>query len=428
MSAPTRPVVVTGVGLVSALGDSAPELWQALAAGRSGISEITAFDTAGLSCRRGGSIDGFDPRETLGQANFRPLDRTGRLATVAAARALDDSGHGGADRGDRTDHAGEAEIGLVLGTMFGSVHTISEFDRRALVAGPQYAKPLDFANSVINAAAGQAAIWHHLTGVNGTISGGTTAGVQAIAYGADLVAGGRVDAVLAGGAEELCFESFLGFDRGGLTAGADDEPAAAVPFHARRRGFLPAEGAALLMLESEAAARSRGARVLAQVRGHATAFDPSRGRDPERAAATVERVARWALDSAGVAAEDVALLSASASGSPSGDRSEARGVASALCGRARELPVTAVKALLGEALGASGAFQTVAALGSLARGTAPGISGLDATDEGFPLPLAGPDERPVDPAGVALVVAVGLDGNVSALVISGGEDLGSGSP
>jgi len=425
-----RTVVVTGLGALTPVGATAPALWDALAAGRSGISEITAFDTEGLPCRQGGEIVGFDPRDTLGQANFRPLDRTGRLATVTAALALADAGWDGADR--RAGKGGSSgadapEIGLVLGTMFGSVHTISQFDQRALVAGPQYAKPLDFANSVINAAAGQAAIWHRLTGVNGTVSGGTTAGVQAIAYASDLVAAGRADAVLAGGADELCFESFLGFVRGGFTAGSDDgpgsEPGASVPFHARRRGFLPGEGAALLMLETEATARARGGRILAEVRGHATAFDPSRGRDPARAVETVERVVRAALDSAGIGPEGVAFLSASASGRPTGDRSEAMGVAAALGDRARELPVTAVKGTLGEALGASGALQTVAALGGLARGELPGIPGLDATDEGFPLPLAGPEARPVDRSGAALVTAVGLDGNVCALVIAGREDL-----
>ena len=95
--------------------------------------------------------------------------------------------------------------------MFGSVRTIAEFDRRRLTAGPNYVKPFDFANSVINAAAGQTAIWHRLTGVNSTISGGAAAGLEALAYAAGLMANGRETVVLAGGAEELCFESFYGF-------------------------------------------------------------------------------------------------------------------------------------------------------------------------------------------------------------------------
>jgi 3-oxoacyl-(acyl-carrier-protein) synthase len=306
--------------------------------------------------------------------------------------------------------------------MFGSVRTIAEFDRRGLTAGPKYTKPLDFANSVINAAAGQAAIWHGLTGVNATVAGGTTAGLQALAYAADLVATGRADAILAGGADELCFESFLGFARGGFLAGRDG----AVPFHPESEGFVPAEAAALLPLEAEDAARARGARIVGRLLGHASVFDPSRGRDPERTAETVARAVRLALESAEVAPDDVACLSASASGLPALDRSEARGVAEALGERAADLPVTAVKGLLGEGLGASGALQTLAALAALDAGELPGIPGLDRLEEGFPLPLAGPGARSLvsgsggtgGTGATALVTAVGLDGNVCALLVS----------
>ena len=124
--------------------------------------------------RLAGRVD-FDPRTYLGDGNLRPLDRTGRLAVAASGLALDAAGWTAEERA-------ETEVGLVLGTMFGSVHTISEFDRRAMEAGPNYAKPMEFANSVINAAAGQTAIWHDLWGINATISGGTASGAQAIAY------------------------------------------------------------------------------------------------------------------------------------------------------------------------------------------------------------------------------------------------------
>src|SRR5205085_7794233 len=140
---------------------------------------------------------------------LRPLDRTSRLVASAAQLALNDSGWSEALRNQH-------EVGLVLGTMFCSVRTISEFDRRAVEAGPAYASPLDFSNTVINAAAGQTAILHDLRGVNTTVSTGVTSGLQAIAYAADLIRGGRARALLAGGADELCFESFYGFERAGL--------------------------------------------------------------------------------------------------------------------------------------------------------------------------------------------------------------------
>ena len=151
----------------------------------------------------------------------------------------------------------------MLGTMFCSVRTISQFDRRALEVGPAYASPMDFSNTVINAAAGQTAIMHNLRGINSTISTGTTSGLQAISYATEVIRSGRARAVLAGGADEMCFESFYGFDRAGLLCRSDQcEGDFPIPFDKRRNGFALGEGAAFLMLENATFARQRGAHVL----------------------------------------------------------------------------------------------------------------------------------------------------------------------
>ncbi|HEX6201360.1 MAG TPA: beta-ketoacyl synthase N-terminal-like domain-containing protein, partial [Thermoanaerobaculia bacterium] len=357
---------------------------------------------------------GFAEAAHFGDRNFRPLDRTGRLAAAAAGLALADAGW---PASGRDEVAAGIELGLVLGTTFGSVHTISEFDRRALTAGPNYVKPLDFANSVINAAAGQTAIWHDLRGVNSTLSGGPSVGLTALAYAADLVATGRADVLLAGGAEELCYESFLGYARTGRTAGAGGGTPCAVPFDARRNGFAPGEGAALLVLEAEEVARARGARVLAVVAGHGSAFDPSRGRDDAPGETAVARAVAAALADAGRAAGDLAAVSASADGSPAGDRREARGLAAALGAAAGELPVTSVKGALGEPLGAGGAFQAAALVATLGDGRLPGIAGLGEPEAGLGLGGLSAETRRVDRPWV-LASALDLDGNARALVVA----------
>src|SRR5712692_9146723 len=221
-------VFITGTGLISSLGDSSAQLHAALCAGRSGIGAIRSFSAKGLNCHLGAEIKSFQAEKYLGRMNLRPLDRTSRLAAGAARLSLDNSGWS-------EEMVKQEEVGLVLGTMFGSLHTISEFDRRILEAGPEYVSPMDFANTVINAAAGQAAIWHNLRGINSTISAGAASGLQAIGYGAELIRCGRLKALLAGGAEEFCFESFLGFCRAGMlcgsSGGAGERP---IPFDARR--------------------------------------------------------------------------------------------------------------------------------------------------------------------------------------------------
>lgn len=419
MSAPGRAsgdhrVVVTGVGVVSPLGDSPGALHAALCRGERGLGPPEAAELAALPFlvdSLAGEVRGFDPAAYLGEGNFRPLDRTGRLASVAAELALSAAGWSPeARRG--------GDLGLVLGTMFGSVRTIAEFDRRALTAGPNYVKPFDFANSVINAAAGQAAIWHGLRGVNTTVAGGTAAGLQALAYAADLVGSGRAEAVLAGGADELCLESFLGFSRLGLLCSANGHGTGPrpVPFEARRNGFAPAEGAALLVLEPAEAAAARGAEALAEVLGHGAAFDPSRGGDPESAAAALVRAVSSALAAAGLEAGDVGCASLSASGSRTLDRVEARALGQALGPRAAELPVTAAKSGLGESLGASGGFQAAVLLESLRSGELPGVAGLEEPEAGLPLAALRRESVPVA-AAVGLLTALDRHGGAHALLL-----------
>jgi len=266
-------VVITGAGVISPLGDSPARVHDSLCRGLSAIKPITLFSTAGLGCPLGGEIADFDATKYLGQRNLRPLDRTPRLVASAAQLALAASGWSAEMREAQ-------EVGLVLGTMFCSLHTISEFDRRALEAGPTYASPMDFSNTVINAAAGQTAIAHNLRDVNTTISTGVTSGLEAISYATELIRSGRARALLAGGADELCFESFFGFDRAGLLCRSDssvgDFP---IPFDKRRNGSALGEGAALLMLEDVALARARGAKILGEVVGRGSSYDCSRGRD-----------------------------------------------------------------------------------------------------------------------------------------------------
>lgn len=408
MSAERPRVVVTGMGVLTTLGDSVTALHDALSAGRRGLGPVEWPEGGDLPERLAGPLD-FDPRTYLGDGNLRPLDRTGRLATAAADLALDDSGW-------TSERRETHEAGLVLGTMFGSVGTISRFDRRALVDGPNYAKPLEFANSVINAAAGQAAIWHDLRGVNATVSGGTVSGVQAVAYACDLIRNGHAQALLAGGVDELCFESFFGFAQAGLLY--DPSPGAsapAVPFDAHRSGFTLGEGACFLMLEEAGTAQARGAETLAEVLGHGDAYDSSRGRDPERCAGALVRSLEIALADAGKTPRDIGCVSSSASGDVRGDRAEAVGLALALGDLAAELPVTAPKSALGETLGSSGALQVATLIQAMRAGVLPGVAELVEPEEGLGLRL-GAESRELG-RGCGLITALGLEGKGCSLVV-----------
>lgn len=397
-------VVVTGRGLICALGDEPGAVHRAACEGQSALAPVDGFEPAGLTRPLGFEVKNFKPKEYLGKKNMRPLDRTARLLATATHLAL-------ADAGWAPEARAEQEIGLVLGSMYGSVRTIAEFDRRAVEAGPMYASPLDFANTVINAAAGQTAIWHGLRGINSTISAGQSSGLQAIAYAAGLIRAGRAPVLLAGGAEELCLESFLAMERAGLIATAGEE--APVPF-GTAGGFLPGEGAALLVLEDAEVAARRGARVLAEVRGAALGFDPSVGRDADAAVETSASAIRAALADAGIGPGDVGAVGASANGGPL-DALEARALHAALGDRSAEVPVAAIKGCLGETLGADGGLQAVVAVESLRSGRHPGVRGLEPGPD-FPLRAAGPEPRPLAGSQV-LLDSFGWDGRHSALVV-----------
>ncbi|MFI5179170.1 MAG: beta-ketoacyl synthase N-terminal-like domain-containing protein, partial [Vicinamibacterales bacterium] len=225
MSGVGRRVVVTGTGAICALGDRPGAIHQALCDGRRGFGAPTIFSADVAPGVQVAEIRDFAPQAYLEGGNVRPLDRTGKLAAVGVQLALADSGW-------TADLRRERPLGLILGTMFCSVRTIAEFDRRAQSAGIEYASPMDFSNTVLNAAAGQVAIWHRLRGVNTTICAGAVSGVHAIGYAAQLIQTGRADALVAGGVEEVCYESFRGIHPGRLLA----PPGPAAPHNPRNPG------------------------------------------------------------------------------------------------------------------------------------------------------------------------------------------------
>lgn len=395
-----RQVVVTGVGLVSPLAEDAGSLHAAACAGRHAGIRQAEFAVNGMPSPLVAPHNGFDAKAELGRENLRPLDRTGRLAAAAARRALEDSGW-------TTEDLAKDEVGLVLGTMFGSMRTISGFDRRSVDAGPSYAKPMDFVNSVINAAAGQTGIRFNLRGVNATLSGDLTAGLQAIGYAADLVRSGRVETVLAGGADELCIESLYGFHKLGLLC--DAEVNRPVPLSEHVTGLMPAEGAALLVLESRESAERRGATILAEILGHGSAFDASRGTDPRASVECLGASIGGAFADASLSGHEATCVSSSANGSAN-DALELEGIEAT----DQTGAMVAVKATTGEPLGAAGALQTILAIESLRRREAPGVPGLPARASRNGV---SPSAKSTSVSGdIALVTALGLQGKTAALV------------
>jgi len=400
-----RPVVVTGAGAICALGDRPAAIHSALCDGTSGFATPTIIPADASGGAVVAEVPGFNAQSYFASGNVRPLDRTGRLALVAVERTLQSS--------DWTlQRRAATPLGLILGTMFCSVRTIGEFDRRAQQAGPEYASPLDFSNTVLNAAAGQVAIWEKLRGINTTVSTGAVSSLDAMGYAARMIRGGRADALLAGGAEELCYESFHGARQAGRLAPPDGH--AVRPFDSARAGTALGEGAAFFAFEAEAAARARGATIVARVAGCGSAYDPNcKSANPGCGSGAVAAAIERALKDAELAGADVGFVVASAGGSPTLDQREGVGIAAAL---GAHIPVTTIKSLLGDTLGASGALQAICAIESLRTGRLPGVAGLSRLDPAIAIDATA-ETRAIQ-ARHALVTAVAPEGNCAAILFS----------
>ncbi len=393
-------IVITGVGVVAPNGIGKEEFWTNCAAGVSGIKPITLFDTARYRCHHAGEISNFQPEPYLGSKGLRNLDRTTLLALVAAKLAIDDA------KLDITDD-NRNDIGVVLGSTMGSVHSISEFDKEGLREGPRYVNPAHFPNTVINSPASQVAIRYGLRGLNTTIATGFTAGLDAIGYAMDMLQLGRVQALLVGGVEELCIETFLGFYKlGSLATSPNGHQPVYAPFDSRRCGTLLGEGATFFTLESAAHAAARGAAPYASLCSYATQFRSSSMYRFDPTADGPTSAMRQALDEADVETGDVDYVAACANSTKAVDAMEEIAIEKVFGAHASALTIATVKSLLGESFSAGAAFQLAAAVGALALREVPAAGRRGRTS------LHAQDSAPH-----AMINAFGLTGVSSALVI-----------
>jgi len=403
-----KRIVITGVGVVAPNGIGKEEFWNNCFAGVSGIKPITLFDTSKYRCKYAGEISNFQPEKYLGPKGLRNLDRTTLLALVAAKLAIEDA------RLEIND-TNRDDIGVVLGSTMGSVHSISEFDKEGLREGPRYVNPAHFPNTVINSPASQVAIRFGLRGLNTTISTGFTASLDAIGYALDMLQLGRARTLLVGGVEELCIQTFLGFYKLGFLATAQNGTSPLfAPFDGRSRGALLGEGAAFFILESLEDALTRGATPLAELFAYATRFSPASTYRYDPEAEGLKQVLRQVLDESGVEAGDIDYVSASANSTKVGDAAEASAFRQALGGRA--VPTSAVKSMLGEAFSASGAFQVAGVVGALIKRHIPPTVSWQRSDPGCAVQCASSSQETL--LRRVLVSGFGPTGAASALVIN----------
>jgi 3-oxoacyl-[acyl-carrier-protein] synthase II len=394
------PVVIVGAGAISPIGAGIDEFERALYSGASGIGATSLLNGNSVAAE----VREFTPQKWLGNKGIRALDRSARLLCVAVHMALTEFGIA-----PREGAEGDPDIGLICATMFGGLHSIVSFDWSGLVDGPSYVNPMEFPNTVINSPAGQAAIKHRLGGVNSTICCGLASGLYALHYAAGFLRFGRAKILLAGGVEELCEESFLGFHKTGMASPSG----CARPFATNRDGAVMGEGSALWVMTTEETALARGMKPWLEIRGFGAAHDAASVSRYEVRAAGATAAIEQAIASAGIGPEQVSAIIAGASGSRAGDEMELRALRHVFRERLEQIPICAPKAALGESLGASGAFAALVGGRALLRQSVAPTAGITGQSEGLrlsshPQPFSGE---------FALVNAFGCDGNNAAVVL-----------
>jgi len=349
-------VVITGLGAVSVLGSSVEKLWDGLIQGRSGIRRITQFDASEMPCQIAGEIPDFEVGEYMDRKEARRIPRSGQIALASAVQAV-------ADAGLPTTMPIPERSSVVFGTAIGGVDRVDEGIQTLRNQGYSRLNPFVLPSSIPNLAAFLIARQFQCLGPNSTVTTACATGTQTIGEAAEYIRRGAADVVITGGTEALIKDFAIGgfSSMRALPVNFNDQPeAASRPFDARREGFIFSEGAAALVLESLEHALARGAKIYAEVAGHASSADAYHLAAPDPDAAGPARAMSWALADAGVSPESIDYINAHGTSTPLNDVTETRAIKMVFGEHAYKLAISSTKSMLGHAMGASGSLEAIA--------------------------------------------------------------------
>ena len=410
-----RRVVVTGLGCVSPLGSDIASTWEAAVSGVSGVASLCRFDPSELPVRIAAECDAEVGPRGLSAKEVRRLDRSARLALAAAEEAV-------ADAGIDCDAAAAERVGVVIGTSIGGIETLLDAHDHLRTRGARRLSPFLVPMTLPNMTAGYVSMHWGFRGPIACPVGACASGAQAIGVAARMIERGDADVVIAGGTDAAILPLVVaGFaSMRALSTRNDDPTHASRPFEVDRDGFVIGEGAGVLVLEAEAFARARGARVRAVVLGFGEAADASHPASPPEDARGALLAIERALADAGLAPRDVDAVSAHATSTPAGDRCEALALRNAFGAHVDSMPVSATKSMTGHLLGAAGAVAAILCVRALETGLLPPTVNLDRPDPSCALDHVAHKAR-LHPARVILSNAFGFGGVNASLLLGRSE-------
>jgi 3-oxoacyl-[acyl-carrier-protein] synthase II len=418
---PTEPrrVVVTGMGMVTALGNDVASSWAGLAAGRSGVATITSFDPSRLTVQIAGEVKDLDASHILDRKEIRRTDRYIQFGLVAAREAMDQAGLPARLEGEEAERTG-----VILGTGLGGVGTLVDGISINALRGPDRISPFFIPMGIPNVGAGQIAISFGMTGPNFTTVSACATGGHAIGESYETIRRGDADTMIAGGTEAGIFEPLVGGFAAmrALSTRNDDPEGASRPFDKGRDGFVPGEGAGVVVLEDLEHATARGAEILAELIGYGATADASHITLPAPGGLGAVRAARRALDKAGIAVEEIDHVNAHATSTPEGDKAELQSIRTIFGDRAGAIPITANKSMLGHTLGAAGAIEAIFTIQTIRESCVPPTINLEDPDDAAEGLNLTPNTAQAHDIRTAMSNSFGFGGQNTALILRRWEE------
>lgn len=349
-----RRVVVTGLGIISPVGNKVAEAWSNIVSGKSGIARITRFDASAYASHIAGEVRNFDPTQYVSAKEVRRFDTFIHYGLAAAVEALKDSGLD-LDREDRE------RVGVCIGSGIGGLPMIEDTHNALLAGGPRKVSPFFVPGSIINLISGQLSIMYGLRGPNLALVTACTTANHSIGEAARHIEYGEADVMVAGGSEAcICALGVGGFCAARALSSRNDDPAAASrPWDKDRDGFVLGEGAGVLLLEEYEHAKARGARIYCELAGYGVSADANHITAPCEDGAGAVRCMTNAVRNAGLNLDDVDYINAHGTSTPLGDVAETIAIKNCFGEHASEVAISSTKSMTGHLLGAAGGVESV---------------------------------------------------------------------
>ncbi|MDQ9127323.1 beta-ketoacyl-ACP synthase II [Serratia fonticola] len=406
-----RRVVVTGLGMLSPVGNTVESTWNALLAGQSGISLIDHFDTTAYATRFAGLVKNFNCEDFSSRKDARKMDAFIQYGIVAGMQAMQDAGLD-------INEANANRIGAAIGSGIGGLGLIEENHSSLVNGGPRKISPFFVPSTIVNMIAGHLTIMYGMRGPSISIATACTSGVHNIGHAARIIAYNDADVMLAGGAEKASTPLGVGgFGAARALSTRNDNPqAASRPWDKDRDGFVLGDGAGMMVLEEYEHAKLRGAKIYAEIVGFGMSSDAYHMTSPPENGAGAALAMENALRDAGVTTSQIGYINAHGTSTPAGDKAETQAVKSVFGSDANRVMVSSTKSMTGHLLGAAGAIESIFTVLALRDQAVPPTINLDNPDEGCDLDFVPHEARQTKDMEFTLCNSFGFGGTNGSLI------------